>query len=147
MRRYQVLLALCLSVPAFAAEPGKLANPGFELNANRDGVPDGWQSGGQHSPEKVGLDKDCKQEGAAAFRLDSTQEADTTYWQDVAVEPAAAYRLTGWIRTQNVRPSGQVYACATFTVSTPSGQRPLEAAPSQVGTAEWVKRSVEIIRP
>lgn len=138
---------LAVVVGAGAAETtGKLANPGFEADANGDGVPDNWERAGR-LPEQMDLDKEAKKEGNASFRLSTTQQVDGSVWQDVAVEPGDVYRLTCWVKTEAIRTEWKTTSWATLSVSTKSEQKPLEVGKSHSGTTDWVKETVDFVAP
>ncbi|HUT01306.1 MAG TPA: hypothetical protein VM031_02535 [Phycisphaerae bacterium] len=137
------LLALAGGAPG--AETGKPKNPGFEADANKDGVPDGWAKGG--SLQKIRVDTTEKKEGNSSVRLDAEKPADGGLWQDVPVEPGALYRLTVWVRTEKLGAGRSGALLATLSVGTKSGQTSLESAKSHAGTTAWVQEGLDFLGP
>jgi hypothetical protein len=81
----------------------RLPNPSFE--AAEEDRPAGWRSqlwGGQahFGHDTIG------RTGDRSARIASEQGADASWTVTVPVEPHGRYRLTGWIRTENVRTDG-----------------------------------------
>lgn len=87
-----ILIALCLpAVPALAegypTDGQLLTNPGFDIDANEDGVPDGWNAdtGRTLLREKVFMGGDRE--------LVSVGESYVLATQDVALEPGETYTI------------------------------------------------------
>jgi hypothetical protein len=95
----------------------------------------------RNRPEQVSLSNDVIHEGMTALQIQVTQEADdVTLYQAVALEPNQKYRLTGWIRTDNVTvdpmETGTTGACLTIFGQT-------EISESVLGTSDWKQVAVE----
>lgn len=95
----------------------------------------------RNRPEQVSLSKDVIHEGTTALQIQVTQEADdVTLYQAVALEPNQKYRLTGWIKTDNVTvdpmETGTTGACLTIYGQT-------EISESVLGTSDWKQVAVE----
>ncbi|MEE8467990.1 MAG: hypothetical protein V3T22_06015, partial [Planctomycetota bacterium] len=78
-----------------------LPNPSFEEHAPGP-APTAWRV----RTYAGRADHRLVQEGRAGgwcLEITSTQGADTSWYADVAVNPAGTYRLSGWVRTRNVQ--------------------------------------------
>lgn len=141
-----LLLALPLaSLPmgnASDVSDNLLANASFELDADGDGVPDGWTiaSDGTFVARVAG----AAQEGTFAVAL-SRPAADVgrgSIVSDViAVEPGATYRLTGWFAGNGAAHFGVTFG-APGSVPDVSIRTPISAA-----AAPWRNVSAEFIVP
>jgi hypothetical protein len=78
------------------ATPNLLANGGFELGL------EGWTSGSWVPGAGFARDDVAPHAGAASARIAADAPNDASLFQRVAVEPGTLYRLSGWIRTQDV---------------------------------------------
>jgi putative membrane-bound dehydrogenase-like protein len=123
--------------PAAAAPANLIANPSAE---DLDGAaPRGWRSvtyGGRADFAVA----DSGHGGAHALRITSTGGADASWSQAVKVAPDATYRLTGWIKTENVEPLGGANG-ALFNVHELQAPK-LVKTPAVVGTGDWTKVEV-----
>jgi len=89
----------------------------------------------RNRPEQLSVSSDLPHQGAAALKIQVTEEPDDiSLLQTISVEPNQQYRLTGWIRTENVavdpREAGTIGACFTLY-----GQA--DASESVLGTSDW----------
>ncbi len=89
--------------------PNLLPNPSFEVTA-ADGLPEGWKRR-DYNPEPgtksaawstVDL-PDWFHSGAKSVRCITTSGADTSLFADVTLKPNTEYRLSAWIKTNNLR--------------------------------------------
>jgi len=99
-----ILLLTAAWANAAAAEPpgNLLPNASFEESA--DGKPAGWQTfswagGGEFVHAGVG------RTGDRSVMIQSNKGGDVAWHTRVPVEPHASYRLSGWIKTEDVRPA------------------------------------------
>ena len=91
-------LLICTMLAAAGAE-NTLPNPSFEDVA--DGKPAGWNThlwGGDAVFEVAGIGHS----GAHSVMMRSESGADATWGLEVPVKPFSVYRLSGWIKTENV---------------------------------------------
>ena len=90
---------------AKTAGANALANPSFEdLEA---GAPKGWFKA-THQPRGVlEADAAAAHGGGRSARISSTEGGDLSWSQIAAVKPYSKYRLSGWIKTQDVKPLGR----------------------------------------
>jgi hypothetical protein len=127
--------------------PTTLQNPGFEEDADGDGLPDGWYPA------------DLNAEGEARFLWDGTVvkegkrsaggqyrgEGRMSWLQVVAVQPDTDYRFSGFAKAQIL--SGVVAYQLWFVdeLGGPLGE-PITVAAHQ-GSTDWVKDEVEVHAP
>jgi hypothetical protein len=78
-------------------------NGSFEFpGATPDAIPLNWGTGQWTSSSQMSRDATLFHSGASSIRIQSTVANDAWFSQDVAVQPNTVYRLTGWIKTENV---------------------------------------------
>ncbi len=77
-----------------------LPNPSFENE--RGGVPLGWHTVTYSGQPSFGL-AETGRSGARSIRISSDTGADASWTTTVPVQPGVAYKLTGWIKTENLR--------------------------------------------
>jgi hypothetical protein len=127
--------------------PTTLQNPGFEEDADGDGLPDGWYPA------------DLNAEGEAQFLWDGTVvkegrhsaggqyrgEGRMSWLQVVAVQPNTDYQFSGFLKAQIL--SGVVAYQLWFVdeLGGPLGE-PITVAPHQSST-DWVKDEIEVRAP
>ena len=94
-------LGLVLGIPRSMADAPRnlLVNPGFEQAAGRK-VP-GWYTSAADARGEVAPDHTLARTGQVSMRLRATAPRLRTA-QMVAVSPDTTYRISGWIRTENV---------------------------------------------
>lgn len=130
-----LLVAGLLAVEPLEAAENLLRNPGFEEVGSRGPVGwrlQRWEGDGQGVPEPSG----GRREGRGVS-LSSRDGADISWATTVAVEPQARYRLSGWIRTEEVRARGG--RGALLNVHSLEGA----ATPVVTGTSDWRRVEVE----
>jgi dolichyl-phosphate-mannose-protein mannosyltransferase len=101
-----LMMVLFMLLPHAALAENLLANPGFESAA--DGVPSGWQRDMWLHDEGVSLltlEGDAH-EGQNCARIISYSQNDARFKQSVRVEPATLYKISGWIKAQDVSLEG-----------------------------------------
>ncbi|MCD6351632.1 MAG: beta-galactosidase, partial [Armatimonadetes bacterium] len=103
-------MVLVLASPGFGEWSVAFApNPSFELDANRDGLPDGWRPATFRSPAKTAWDRQAAHTGHASVRVsDSKTPGDDAWdknagrWTTAGERPCVGgrtYSLRGWIKT------------------------------------------------
>jgi putative heme-binding domain-containing protein len=80
-----------------------LPNSSFEEQS--DGRPAGWKTM-THSGRGAFAVADLGHTGSRSVKISSEQGGDVSWSAQVAVKPRTDYRLTGWIKTENVRKVG-----------------------------------------
>lgn len=97
-------LAATAKVPEGHWGKNLAANPGFELDADGDGWPDGWNL----PPGQCAWDSAEKRSGARSLRFTNT---DKTLYRlataPVALVPGARYRVSVWVKGKDVRGDAQ----------------------------------------
>ena len=72
------------------------------------------------------------------LEISSTAGADTSWYQDIAVEPDSDYLLSGWIKTENVKGA----TGALLEIHSLNGAQPKSAPVT--GTSDWQQMSFKI---
>jgi len=145
-----LVLALASVARGGEAKAVRVVNPGFELDADSDGVPDGWFSnrgmGSGGCP--VTVDRTVKKEGLCSARLGSARPTCGWLTQELRVEPGAVYRASAWVRTEKLSLSGGQRGAfrACFAVR-PVVQAVLGRGRQRAGTTEWAEEVVDFIAP
>ena len=84
--------------------PDLLPNEGFELDADGNGVPDGWSRAG--SGPSATLVDDQAHSGERSVQLQRTTHGDTQELRaTVPVEPDTVYTVSAWFRTNSITPT------------------------------------------
>jgi len=118
LRDFAALVSLCMllalvCVPA-SAQDNPIANPGFELDEDADGLPDGWLFSWQKTMNTDtddmdrqepdwGIDEDIFHSGTRSIRLGVQRPGDDgVFSQENVALPGEAkiYRLSAWIKTE-----------------------------------------------
>ena len=137
--------AVCV---AGEAAVGQLVNPGFEVDADRDGIPDGWLRDVRAKPRWAGIDTNVRKEGRCSLRFEAGQTPRfDNVGQVVRVEPGALYHLSVWIRTRElVIAEGTVIAGAVAAVAVPH-YAIIERGKDHAGSADWVEETIGFMGP
>lgn len=97
------ILGLALAVPVFAqttAAPGAIVNASFEDAEN--GLPKGWRPVDWYKKGQLTVDETVARTGRRSVRISSTEGAVAYFQTDVALKPFSKYRLSGWVKTQDL---------------------------------------------
>jgi len=104
----------CLAAPARGAthrvppdhwERNLVPNPGLELDADANGLPDGWNL----PPGQCAWDADAKHSGARSLRFTNTdRDVYRLVTAPVALIPGVRYRIAAWVKGKDVR-NGDVH--------------------------------------
>lgn len=97
-----VVLCILLVVPSFAADTNIVKNGGFEALIN--GVPSSWNSNSSVLPAGVtcaAVTTDVHS-GTQSLKITNSKPADTMFVQNVTVQPDKLYKLTYWLKTENI---------------------------------------------
>lgn len=102
-----MVLTSCLSRADWF--PALAPNGSFEMDANRDDRPDGWEVAVFNSPAKTAWDRTVAHSGNASVRVDNSKHPENTAWDAnsgrwITVDTrkcqgGAEYTLRGWIKT------------------------------------------------
>lgn len=130
------------------AETNLLPNADFESGGDKEGTPVGWSRGQWQKPEWLALDGQVKKEGQCSLRMEAKEACDGRLMQELQVEPDAAYRLTGWLRTENLRPDARVgFYAALLVREGPNMAYVTERGRNHAGTTDWVQETVDFVGP
>jgi hypothetical protein len=129
------------------AQPETVSNGGFEKPIAAKGESYfGWNNV-ESEKIKVELDPNQKHEGARSLRLTFSGYAKGdlyTVWQSVAIQPLTTYRLSFWIKTENLKTGGAP------TVNILNGNDDKQIAISKAfptGTNDWQEIVVDFATP
>jgi len=132
-----VWLARDVAVAQVATKPGTLKNPSFEKGTGNK--PTGWQAttysgSGEFKYVEGG------RTGNKCVTLSSDSGADIGWLTSVTVKPRSQYRLTGWIKTENIESVGDRQAKGALLNL--HNIQPLQTK-AVTGTKDWTK--VELV--
>ena len=90
--------------------PNLLPNPGFETVAEGAKTPASWtqrnygtKPGNAGAEWSLVTDEKMVHSGKQAFRVITRDDADTSFFADVALKPNTEYKLSAWIKTHGFR--------------------------------------------
>lgn len=147
----QTLFVTLVVSLATAAEPGTkeqagssagLQNGGFESAA----VQPGWSVHVYGAEPRLALDTAVFHEGRQALRVSADELSDTALGQEVQLQPGRWYRLTAWVRTQQLDPHGApVYG--TLQIQNPGGRGVIASGQNHGGTSDWTQETICFMPP
>lgn len=132
-----VLASVSAPTAARAKAPAAnlIANDSFENE--RDGRPLEWNTSTHSGRGEFGLG-DVGHSGKRSARIASENGGDISWSQRVNVEPNTSYKLTAWIKTENVRGAmGALLNMHELQSGTPVRTRPV------TGTKDWTQVEAE----
>jgi len=92
------------SIRTVGGNPNLLPDPGFELDSNGDGTPDGWELQGGATTPKV--DQATAHSGGRSFVISNpTAETSGAFAAKIGVVPGTYYVLSGWFKSEAVQPT------------------------------------------
>lgn len=95
-----IMIILTFSAASIYAEGNLLNNPSFEeVNGEN---PTGWETWGYNSGSVFKLEDGAGHDGKKYVSITSENENDARYKQTVAVKENATYKLSCWVKTENV---------------------------------------------
>ena len=134
------IFALCLLgvivgvLPVQAVEPARLLNPGFEAEP----VIANWELAVYGANPQVRKDTASAYEGKCCLLIQAESGSDTALGQEVTLEGNRFYRLTGWVRTEGLRPeTAPVFG--TLQVQRPRGQGIIASGSNHQGDTPWTE--------
>ncbi len=90
-------------------------------------------------------DTENAMEGSTALRADLADNINFGFWQTIDVTPGAAYRLEGWIRTENI---GGLGACLEVQDSETGWEGfSVSTSPRIKDTHDWQRVSIDFVVP
>jgi hypothetical protein len=99
--RLKVFAALLAALPALAADSGS-GRENLLPNAQPTEGLYGWKVTTQENKGTVAVDHQVNRGDAPSIRIVNASAADTFFQQEVSVKPGMRYRLTAFIKTDNV---------------------------------------------
>jgi alpha-N-arabinofuranosidase len=139
-------------VAAWACVPGTVIaddarsipwiNPGFESLEPHEG----WSLHVYGAKPSVAVDATIRHEGRQSLRIKADVLSDTALGQEVKLRPGRWYRLTGWIRTENLDPH-DAPVCGTFQIQHPCGRGVVTSGKNHAGTGDWVEETLDFTPP
>lgn len=134
------LLLVCIFVWALsqgAVASSELNNAGFESAI----VHEGWSLNVYGDQPQITLDSSICHEGKNSLKVSSTTPSDTALAQEIKLDPGKWYRLTGWVRTQDLNPlNGSTYG--TLQIQGEGGNGILYYGRNHRGTEDWVQETI-----
>jgi alpha-N-arabinofuranosidase len=120
----------------FAAVPAQaVANPSFE---DMDGAnPKGWVTRSWQQPDAAFAVESAGHTGARSVSISSEKGADASWLADVPIRPYSRYKLSGWIKTENLVPGKSKGALIVI-----QGESAWQT-PAVSGTKDWAKVELE----
>jgi alpha-N-arabinofuranosidase len=120
--------------PARAKTEGAVENPSFEILDG--GLPRGWKTRTWQPKAVLEVDSTVAHGGKNSIKISSAEGADASWMTVVALRPFSRYRLSGWIKTENLEPGTSRGALINF-----HGTEVRTSAVS--GTRDWTR--VEVV--
>lgn len=116
---------------------GLLANPDFEQAP----ASAGWELAVYGARPQVELDSQIVRVGRHSLRVTAAEDSDTALGQEVALKPNQWYRLSGWIKTRDLKPvSAATYG--SLQVQRPGGRGIIAAGPNHGAETDWTQTAV-----
>lgn len=105
MRLHKILVIVfivlfCLYSSVFAEGVNLATNPGFEENEGSE--PYFWTKGSWQDSGKFSLDNTQFHSGKVSAVIVNDVESDSRYKQEIKVKPDKYYKITCWVKTENV---------------------------------------------
>ncbi|MEO6051839.1 MAG: tetratricopeptide repeat protein [Pyrinomonadaceae bacterium] len=130
------------------AHPETVTNPSFERALSESGDSRfGWQIFRNDSKIDIAVDNKVRHEGSRSLRVlfRSYGRAElANILQTIVVVPNKKYRLSFWIRTENLKSGGPP---AMDVVDANDGKLIVKSKPFPSGTNDWQEMAVEFITP
>lgn len=125
-----------------------VTNPGFERSiSTQDGSRFGWQINRADPKVDISADGSVKHEGGRSLKITFRNYVKPelySIFQTVAVEPNKTYRLSFWVRTENLRSSGG----PLLEIVNANDDKPIAASKEfRAGTNDWEQYVVKIQTP
>ncbi len=137
------LFLVCIFSGSFHPVPAEtttqivpLLNGGFESNTK-----EGWTANIYGATPVIEIDKEIHHEGNLSLRIQADSPSDTALAQEVTLLPDHWYRLSGWIKTQDLDPK-ESSTCGTIQIQANGGSAALHGCASHPGTNEWAQENI-----
>ncbi|MEP6945221.1 MAG: tetratricopeptide repeat protein [Acidobacteriota bacterium] len=130
------------------AKPETVTNPGFERPlGNPDDTKFGWRVYHNEGKLDIGIDAAVHHEGAKSARFVFKRYNKPTLYamsQNIVVEPGKSYRLTFWVRTENLLSGGM----PQLQIANAVDDKLITTSPAFTsGTNDWKLISIEFTAP
>ena len=116
------------------------------VNGNFDAGLAGWPRATYGAEPTVSIDKETRHGNSPSLRVSSDQPTDTAFGQDINVTPGKLYRLSAWIKTDNIDPHGAP-VFGTIQAQLPGGASVLASGHNHSGTTDWTRESAYFVGP
>lgn len=120
------------AVPAAAKAVNLIPNPSFEQVVQANGAARSWKPRQYSGEAKLGL-ADIGHTGGHSLLIESAEGSDTSWFVNVPVSAGAAYRLSAWIKTENLTTEGEAVGALLNVHGTEFKTRGVK------GTRDWQK--------
>ena len=121
--------ASSMSVPISQSQSA-VVNSSFEdVEGN---IPRGWTSGTWNGKAELAVDSTVAHSGRNSVRISSVEGADASWYAVVPLRPYSKYRLSGWVKSENIEPGTGRGASFTFHGTDFRSQ-------TLVGTHDWTR--------
>jgi len=114
-------------------------NPGFEIDANQDGIPDNWS---MPPGDTWVLDKDVKHSGSSSLKMSRKSRGHALAATFVSVQPGITYELGMWLKSENLTGRGSSKGAAIL-YSGQEGKHYFDL-PMMSGTKDWKKITTKV---
>ncbi len=129
-----------------------LTNPSFEIDQDRDLLPDGWKPEAFQSKGKIAWDDTVSRTGKASLRIADPGSRPNGHWKeniarwvgDVRpIQPGTKYKLEAWIKTKELKATSRVI------LAWQDGHNWIseDATNSIDGTSDWKRVSLTATAP
>lgn len=130
------------------AKAEAVTNGGFEKILSPEKSFFGWKAASSANDKiDVKTDSSVKKEGARSLRISFTGYQKATLlnaWQIVAVEPNKKYRVSFWLRTENLKSAGT----PQIEIANANDDKLIVASkPFEIGTSDWQQITLEFTAP
>lgn len=129
-------------VKSKAAKLISLTNAGFEAAAPAEG----WSVHVYGAQSELTLDSAVRHEGRQSLKIHADQPSDTALGQELQLQPGHWYRLSAWVRCENLDPK-DAPVCGTLQIQNPGGNGVVVSGRNHRGTSDWTRESLYFTPP
>jgi alpha-N-arabinofuranosidase len=115
-----ILMISFLGAMVVASNEDALVSQGQSVVANSSfeevegNMPKGWTTNTWRGKADLALDSSTAHSGKNSVRISSAEGGDATWTMAIPARPFSRYRLTGWVKTQNLEPGTSLGALFNF---------------------------------
>ncbi len=106
----------------------------------------GWERAVYGGPSTAELDTEVVRAGRHSLRVGAVEPSDTALGQEITLKPNQWFRLSGWIKTHDLR-SQTATTYGSLQVQKPGGAGVIAASPSLAGSNEWTNSELYFKAP